>query len=110
MNSIERRQEILERLCVRRFDTCKELADEFHVSIRTIQRDIKELISSYPIETVCGRFGGGVRVMKGYYLNYRPSRRKALDQQQFSLLRELREPLTGHKREIMDSILVQFAP
>lgn len=110
MSPIERRQRILERLCVTRFDTCESLANEFHVSIRTIQRDIEKLICLYPIETVRGRFGGGVRVMKGYYFSYKSSSRKVLDQQQTALLRELREQLTGHKRDVMDSILVQFAP
>ena len=110
MNPVERRQRILERLCCRRYDTCGHLADEFHVSIKTIQRDIKILICVYPIETVRGRFGGGIRVMDGYYFTYKPSDRKALNQQQIAVLRELREEATGKKRDVLDSILVQFAP
>lgn len=37
------------------------LAFEFGVSIRTIRNDIDTLSLSYPLETVRGRYGGGVR-------------------------------------------------
>ena len=39
MTPTERRQRILEVLCVRRHDTCDNLAHEFHVSNATIRRD-----------------------------------------------------------------------
>ena len=61
MTPTERRQKLLELLCIRRHDTCDNLAHEFHVSSATIRRDIAVLTCSYPIETVCGRYGGGVR-------------------------------------------------
>lgn len=48
--------------------------------------------------------------MDGYYFTYKPSDRKALNQQQIEVLRELREEATGKKRDVLDSILVQFAP
>ena len=39
----ERRQKILEILCVRRQETMENLAQEFNVTIRTIRNDIEEL-------------------------------------------------------------------
>lgn len=67
MTPTERRQRLLEVLCIRRYDTCDNLAHEFHVANSTIRRDLEILTCSYPIETVRGRYGG-VRVADGYYL------------------------------------------
>ena len=61
-NIFERRQRLMEVLCLRRHDTYDNLASEFKVSKMTIRRDIAALTCSYPIETVRGRYGGGVRV------------------------------------------------
>ena len=57
MSPSERRQRLLEVLCLRRYDTCANLAHEFHVCQRTIRYDIEILMCSYPIETVRGRYG-----------------------------------------------------
>ena len=110
MSPSERRQKLLEVLCLRRYDTCANLAHEFHVCQRTIRYDIEALMCSYPIETVCGRFGGGGRVMEGYYYRHKSSTDKALSQKQTALLRRLREQLAGDDRDTINSILVQFAP
>ena len=109
MTSSERRQKLLEVLCLRRYDTCANLANEFHVCLRTIRYDIEVLMCSYPIETVRGRFGGGVRVMEGYYC-HKSSPDKALSQKQTALLRRLRSQLAGDDRDTINSILIQFAP
>lgn len=101
---IERRQRLLEVLCHRRHDTCENLAKEFAVSTRTIYSDIEALTCSYPIETVRGRYGGGVKVADGYYLH-----RKALSPKQSALVRKLREQLTGDDLIVFNSILFQFA-
>ena len=55
MKATERRQAILDALVFRREDTVENLAHEFGVSERTIQRDVAELSLSYPIESVAGR-------------------------------------------------------
>ncbi len=110
MSPSERRQLLLETLCLRRHDTYGNLAREFNVSERTICRDVAVLMCSYPIETVCGRFGGGVRVLDGYYCYQKPSALKALTPKQTSLLRRLREQLHGDDLDTLNSILVQFAP
>jgi len=105
MTPTERRQKLLEVLCLRRHDTCDNLAFEFNVSDSTIRRDIRVLTCAYPIETVRGRHGGGVRVADGYYLN-----RKSFTPKQAELLRRVRSQLTGDDLDTMDSILLQFAP
>ncbi len=110
MGFTERRQRILEALCLRRYDTYKSLAQEFGVSERTICNDIGCLMCIYPLETVRGRYGGGVRVMDGYYFNCKPASHRSLDKDQTALLRELRKGLTGKKLDTINSILVQFAP
>ena len=58
MGAAERRQLILDQLCQRRKETIPNLAAELGVSERTIRRDIEMLTLRYPIETVCGRYGG----------------------------------------------------
>ena len=49
MTPWERRQKILEVLCLRRHDTYRNLSHEFNVSTGTIRRDIVVLTCSYPI-------------------------------------------------------------
>jgi len=70
----------------------------------TIRRDLEILTCSYPIETVRGRHGGGVKVADEYYLY-----RKALAPKQAALLQRLRDQLDGEDRIILNSILLQFA-
>lgn len=105
MSPAERRQKILEVLCARRHDTCGNLAKEFQVSERTILRDVAALMCSYPIETSCGRYGGGVKISEGVY-----PQRKTLDSKQTDLLKRLRTQLDGEDLLILNSILFQFAP
>lgn len=58
MNAAERRMEIIGILTVRRQITAKELAEEFGVTVRTIQNDIQALSPGYPIYTKQGGDGG----------------------------------------------------
>ena len=104
MGPNERRQEIMETLCHRRQETMNNLAFEFGVSIRTIRNDIDILSLSYPLETVRGRYGGGVRVMDGFYMN-----RKYLKPEQRDLLVRLRASLSGKDLVVMNGILQEFA-
>ena len=104
MTPWERRQKILEVLCLRRHDTYRNLSHEFNVSTGTIRRDIVVLTCSYPIETVRGRYGGGVKIAEGYY----PYRR-TLSPTQVALLRKLSAQLDGDDLITLNSILFQFA-
>lgn len=106
MSPTERQQQLLEVLCRRRHDTCENLAREFKVSKRTIYRDIELLMCSYPVETVCGRYGGGVQVPDGYYI----CRHDSLTPKQVDLLREMSAQLEGDKLDTLHSILTDFAP
>lgn len=104
MGPNERRMEIMEVLCQRRHDTMKNLAFEFGVTERTIRNDISILSLSYPLETIRGRYGGGVKVMDGFYMN-----RKYLKPEQKDLLEMLSTSLSGEDLSIMNSILKEFA-
>lgn len=101
---MERRQQILELLCQRRKDTMQNLAAELGVSERTIRRDVEILTRSYPLETVCGRYGGGVRVADWYHLD-----RQRMSPRQTALLRRLATGLQGEDLEVMEQILLKFA-
>ena len=105
MNHVERRAEILQLLYQRRSETVANLAKRFNVSVRTIKYDIEELTLSHPIETVRGRYGGGVKVSDWY----RPTR-NTLCPEQMALLKRLASSLRGDDLAVMNSILSQFAP
>lgn len=110
MRPTERRQELLDVLCHRRHTICDNLANEFNVSERTIRRDIAALMCSYPIETVCGGHGGGVKIADGFYLNSQSHNRQLLTPKQAALLRKLSGLLEGEDLDTLNSILFQFAP
>ena len=105
MSVQDRRQDIWMALQQRRHDTIQHLATEFNVSPRTIRYDIEALSLSYPIETVCGRYGGGIKVSDWYQPN-----RKTLSPEQMALLKKLAPSLEGEDLIIMNSIISQFAP
>jgi len=104
-NIFERRQRLMEVLCLRRHDTYDNLASEFKVSKMTIRRDIAALTCSYPIETVRGRYGGGVRVRADYW-----PYRKALKKKQIKLLIKISATLHGDDLATMSSIIFHLAP
>lgn len=104
MTPSERREAILNVLCQRRYDKVANLAYEFGVTERTIKSDIEELTLAHPIETLRGRYGGGIKVADGYYVG-----RRYLKPAQQELLRKLSGQLTGGDKVVMDSILQEFA-
>ena len=75
MNTADRRTEIINILIIRRRTTARELADEFGVTTRTIQKDIQALSPGYPIYTKQGGDGGIVRV-RFLQCDWRISRRE----------------------------------
>ena len=104
MGAAERRQQILELLCQRRKETVSNLAAELGVCERTIRRDIETLTLQYPIETCCGRYGGGVKMADWDHRD-----RRRLTPRQAALLRRLAADLQGEDLEDMNQILIQFA-
>ncbi len=104
MSYAERRLRLLGVLCLRRHDTYDNLAHEFNVCKRTIRYDVAALMCEYPVETVCGRYGGGIKVKDDYF-----PYRKALNTKQIDLLIKLSAQLAGDDLETMKGILLQFA-
>ena len=103
MKALERRDEILNILCEKRFVKIEYLADRFEVSERTIRNDILELSLSYPIYTKTGTWGG-VYIAQGYYRdkNYLSSKQKETLE---SLLGEIDE----ERKIVLESIIKKFA-
>ena len=66
MEAHERRMAIWRSLCCRRQDTVAHLAAEFGVSVRIIYYDVQILSLSFPIETIRGRYKGGVKLPDRY--------------------------------------------
>ena len=104
MTAIERREAILDALCVRRQEQVSNLAEEFGVNERTIRRDLLELGYSYPIETTRGN-DGGVKIADWYHRD-----RRYLSPEQADLLSRLTTSVEGADLEILTGILRQFAP
>lgn len=69
MGPAERRREIMKILCRRKHETMYNLASEFGVSTRTIQRDVDVLSTTEPIYTQMGKYTGGVYVVDGYSID-----------------------------------------
>ena len=103
MNPWERRQKILEVLCLRRHDTYRNLSHEFNVSTGTIRRDIVVLTCSYPIETVQGGHGG-IRVAEWFHLD-----RRSLNSAEIAFLHRLGESLDGPDLEMLNRIIAVFS-
>ncbi len=104
MEAHERRMAIWRSLCCHRFDTVAHLATKYKVSVRTIYYDVQILSLSYPIETVRGRYHGGIKIPDWYKPNpnvYTPA--------QLELLMKLKVNLTGNDLAVMNSIIEQFA-
>ena len=69
MNAHQRRQKILQILCLRKHEKICNLASELGVSERTISRDIVALSLEAPIYTIPGRYYSGVYIDKSFSLN-----------------------------------------
>ena len=111
MGTADRRRDIMKSLCRRRFETVKNLAFEFGVSERTIQRDIEELSLSEPIYTRCGRYGGGVYVVDGYSMNrvYMSDTEMHVLKKLYALADNNTSLLTYQERVILGSIIRQYS-
>ena len=103
MTPWERRQKILEVLCLRRHDTYSNLAYEFNISVGTIRRDIVVLTFSYPVETVKSHHSG-VRVAEWFHFDCR-----VLNSAEIAFLRRLGESLDGPDLEMLNRIIATFS-
>ena len=68
MGTAERRLELLKYLCKIRKVKMTQLAERFGVSVRTIQRDIYEIETTFhvPLEIKSGKYDSGVHVIGDY--------------------------------------------
>ena len=99
MTAAERRQAILEVLCLRRHETRENLANEFGVSKRTIEYDVLNLMLTYPVYTVQGN-GGGIYVTDNFRLD-----RPRMNERQTALLQKVLLTLSGEDKETMQNII-----
>ena len=104
MNTADRRAEIVSILLVRRRITAKELADEFNVTVRTIQNDIQALSLGFPIYT---KQGGDDGICVGE--NYKPYM-NTLTPLELKVLQEMYELAEGIHRKILFQILCKYGP
>ena len=104
MNTADRRAEIVSILLVRRRITAKELADEFNVTVRTIQNDIQALSLGFPIYT---KQGGDDGIFVGE--NYKPYM-NTLTPLELKVLQEMYELAEGIHRKIIFQILCKYGP
>lgn len=100
----ERREAIYAELRAARHLTVDYLAEKYSVNEKTIRRDIEELTLVYPVETVRGRYGGGVKLSDWY----QPTR-STLCPEQIALLKKLAPSLEGNDLTVLNSIISQFA-
>lgn len=102
MTANERRAEILRILTARRRETMGRLAQELHVSVRTIRSDITALTVDYPLETQRGN-GGCVKVADWYH----PHRNILSDEQQH-VLSTLIGTCDAHQANVLHQMLVEY--
>lgn len=102
MNAIERREEIMRILIVRRHETMQVLAAEFGVTDRTIRNDITILTAKYPLKTSRG-IGGGVSIPDSFNPH-----KNILSVEQMNVLEELIPKANEHQQTVIKQILAAF--
>ena len=102
MNAIERREEIMRILIVRRHETMQVLAAEFGVTDRTIRNDITILTAKYPLKTSRG-IGGGVSIPDSFNPH-----KNILSVEQMNVLEELIPKANEHQKTVIKQILAAF--
>ena len=105
MGTAERRLEILKYLCKKRHATMPELSEQFGVSLRTIQRDIYEIETTFrvPIDVKCGKYDGGVYVIGHYSFD-----RTYMHSDEIILLRKIQEIVENKISEKESVMLLQI--
>ena len=104
MNTADRRAEIISILMVSRRITAKELAEEFNVTIRTIQNDIQALSLGFPIYT---RQGGDGGIFVGD--NYKPYM-NTLTPLELKVLHEMYELADGIHKKVLFQLIRKYGP
>ena len=105
MGTAERRLEILKYLCKFRKAKMPELAEMFEVSVRTIQRDILEIESTFhvPLDIRCGKYAGGIYVIGNYSFD-----RAYMHDDEIALLSKVKELVKTQITEEENALLSQI--
>lgn len=111
MGTAERRCEIMKMLCRRRHETIRNLASEFGVSMRTIQRDIEILSRTEPIFTQAGKYCGGVYVVEGFSMDRMYMKDSELDvlQKLYIAADDNTALLTDGEKNLLGFIISQYS-
>lgn len=104
MNTAGRGAEIISILMVRRRITAKELAEEFNVTVRTIQNDIQALSLGFPIYT---RQGGDGGIFVGD--NYKPYM-NTLTPLELKVLHEMYGLADGIHKKVLFQLIRKYGP
>ncbi|MEE5994074.1 MAG: HTH domain-containing protein [Oscillospiraceae bacterium] len=102
MSPVERRAEFMRILISRRKSDIHELARDLDVSPRTIQRDIRVLVSDYPIQSVSGN-KGGICLPDWYHPH-----RGLLSREQKDTLFELLSMANEHQAVILNQLIAEY--
>lgn len=102
MTMHERRAEIMRILMARRREKMGRLAQELHVTPRTIRTDITNLTVDYPLETQRGN-GGCVRLADWYHPN-----RNTLSGEQQRVLSQLLSVCDEHQANVLRQMLQEY--
>ena len=105
MGTAERRLEILKYLCKYRRTTMPRLAEIFGVSVRTIQRDIFEIETTFrvPLDIRCGKYDSGVFVKGDYSFD-----RAYMHKDELALLAKVQELVSDRLTEKENALLSQI--
>ena len=110
MGTAERRLEILKYLCKYRRATMPQLAEMFDVSVRTIQRDILEIETTFrvPLDVRCGKYDGGVFVVGDYTME-----RMYMSENELEVLLKVQEivisKLSDKENSILDNLIKKYS-
>lgn len=98
---------MMKHLCRKRHVTIPELAREFGVSKRTVQRDIEVLTFLLPIYVKTGRYEGGVYVCGDYTMD-----RMYMEPEEIKLLNKVKElfgkNLSQKELKILEMIIKNY--
>ncbi len=107
MGTAERRLAIMKQLCRVRHVTMASLAEQYNVSIRTIQRDIFELTFLMPLDIKSGRYEGGVYVIGDYTMD-----RMYMTEEELDLLlkvkKMVKEELSEQENRLFDLLIQTY--
>ena len=108
MGTTERQMEIIKFLCRKRHATMPTLANEFGVSVKTIQRDIEALTLFIPLDVKSGRYDGGVYVVGDYTME-----RMYMSENELEVLLKVQEivrsKLSDKENSIFDNLIKKYS-